>query len=539
MADPRDTGGGSRDNRPPDQDTGSLLRDLRSLRETSSPRPGVARPATPTPPPKPAGTPGRFIGVVLLMVVLVVGLAGYNAGVFETGKPVNIGVSPGSPEAPSPSPGSPEASASPSASSTSGLTPPRVSDEPAPLAPGLVPAGLGLDYAVASFLLNRYDPAVKPAERFAQPTSTELLAVSGGPAVWFARDAAAMPDELAVVSSAASAPCTAPDEARRSQVVAALLRLSAQPGNPLERALGQIATGDPRAGAAGLAGSATQAEAAVLLALAEAGTGAPPDQLDRVLAGVSKPSGWSLGLRAHLAVMQDQREPAIAFLTEVSTAATQAGELYLAAGLAVRLGNYRLASGLLERVNTVSPSDQYSLYWRGLVAEKQGRSEEALKRYADALKNCNDPRLMVVARIRRAFLHQRTSNHSVADREWKAAEDWEPSAPGVWLAQAQSLHALAELSRGADRNQRFQEALDRWQRLIVVTGARDDLLAKLLACYGELRDQANAREGIRFLSLLVDFGLLGDAPSKGSVTRTLETLKERIRPRPIWEAPPK
>jgi len=466
-------------------------------------------------------------------VVIVVGLGAKNAGLFDSSKSVSInGSASPSPGASASESGSPSSSAAPTASAPAGGT----TSGPAPLAPGLAPAQVGLEFAIASFLIQRYDTAVKPVDRFQQDPGLELLSPSSGPAVWFARDISKFPDALSVASTASSTPCTAYDPARRVQVAEALSRLVAGASTPAQRLLAQIAVGDVAGTLDSTAAPAGDAALPMALARALAG-GAAPD-VDRLLQ-TARPAGWALALRAHLAVMTDRRDEALQLLNQVNTAATAAGEVYLAAGLAMRMGDYHLASGLLERIATLSPKDGYPLYWRGLIAEKAGRAEEALGRYQSAFSTCADPKLVVAARVRRALLHQKGGLWEPADADWRAAEDFDPDSYGVLLAKAASVQAGAEHMKGNDRMSALSEALDRWQRLVIVLGPREDIMTKLLACYTELKDQATAREGLQLLNLLADYGFLTDPNVKGRVGQMLDTLKDRVRPRQIWEAPPK
>ena len=523
-------------NRPPEQDSGNLLRDLRSLREAATPRPGVVLPKPP--PPRQQGPPKRLVGVVLLMVVLVVGLAARNAGVFDSTHAVPITGSASASPGPNPS-ATVSSSATPSAPASAGTPAPIVAPggSAAALPPDFLPFKAGLEYAIAAFLVRRYDPVVAPAERFSQDPNLELCAPSGGPAVWFARDMSKLPDELAIVSAAASPPCTAVDSSRRPAVADALAHLVQQPGSLAEKDLGEIVAGDPAKPLEKALQSAL-GDTAIPLALARALTGAPLPEIDKALEN-AKPIGWAEALRAHVAVMQGKRDDALQHLNQVNAGASEAGEVYLAAGLALRLGDEHLASGLLERVKVLAPRDSYQHYWLGLIAEKAGRKEEALTKYANAASSCADPRLIVAARVRRARMLQAEGQWDAGDNDWRAAEDYDPDGAGVLMAKAASVHAAAERAKGTDRMNAFAEALDRWQRLVIVMGPQEDIMMRLLACYLELKDQATAREGLQFFGLLVDQKFLADGRLKTQVVQLMDTLKDRVRPRQIWEAPPK
>lgn len=541
MADPRNPGGDD-PRRRGESDAGNLLRDLRSLRDSGSGRDQMLRPApqqTPQPE-QPRGAGARGILAVLLVVIVIVGVAAYGSGLLSDGHAVVMPPSGGStpPTAAPPT----VASATPGAGAPDvPVTPPRHVDLARDEIPaGLEPAKVGVYYALARFLLERFDPAVQPQLRWQQPAVPSALGATAGPATWYGQLAKDLPDELSVVVSATTSACVLPDAKRRELVGRALVRVINAPATSLQEGLSALVQGDDaRAVALLKASKPADGDQRLALALARCLAGEDVAAVDRELGTGGADGGWIPALRAHLALIQNRRDDALQLLNQANGAAQGPAELYLAAGLAMRLGQLPLANGLLERVKVTAPGDVHALFLRGLIAEVGGRGEEAKGLYGQALRGCQDPRLAVVARTQRALMLQKAGAAEQAHRDVKAVEDIDPKWPGLLLAQARAALRTAQDAVGPSRNESLAQARGLWEEMIVQQGATDEILSSLLRCYTEARDQGSARHGIAFLQMLLDHRFVTQTPQRTEVASVVAMLQDRIRPRPIYEEAPR
>jgi tetratricopeptide (TPR) repeat protein len=521
-------------------DAGNLLRDLRSLRDSGQGgrEPSIRLPPSPPPPPPPqSGGNARGILFVLFVVLLVVGLAAYGSGLMSDGKTVLMPPSGAS----SPSPGASVASATASPNATGTVaTPSRHVDLGDEIPHGLEPAKVGVYYALARFLITMYDPAVQPALRFAQPASPEVLAAVAGPAAWYGQLAHDRPDEVSVVVSATTSACTVPDAKRRTLVEKALVRVVNDPATALQVGLSSAIQGeDARAVKELEAVKPPDADQRLALALAKCLAGQDLAQVEKDLGAAGGEGGWLPALRAHLALMQNRRDEAIQYLNQANGAAHGAAELFFAAGLAMRLGQLPLANGLLERVKVALPGDVHAVYLRGLIAEQGGRHDEAHKLYDQALRGCEDPRLAVAARTKRALMLQKKGEAEAAWRDVLAVEDIDMRWPGLLLLQARSATKVADDAVGPGRIDSLTTARVLWQKLLVQHGPTPETISSLLKCYTQSQDQGSARHGIVFLQLLLDQQIVTQAPQRSEIASVVAVLQERIRPRPIYEEAPR
>ena len=532
MADVR-SGPGDPRSRHAESDSTNLLRDLRSLRDAtpresiSGARPGqLPRPGSPEYP--------KFIPVVVLVILTVVGVAAY-----QVKDPGRAGLSPG------PS----RSIASVSSQSTAARIAPStglpVVDTSRPSsavseaaaharAGGLDHAPLARVFVMAEWVLHYYEPRSPRALSFLRPSPSEVLPVMHCPAYFFGRVQGSGIDEISLVVACLKASTGQGPEDRADHVRTALLSFVAAADKPIDRALALLLTGIPGEAAEVLrpladSGDANLSTVVSLRAMALSLTGESPDRVEASMERIDsvRSDGVLLTLKAHLAVLQGQNDRACSLLAEVAGKGGGALELYLAAGLAFRLGQWHLVSGLMEKLLSQGSNQGPAYYVLASTQERGGDLVRAKDLYSRAAATMDsDPWLIGAARLRRALLELKSDSVSpTVEEDLKTAESLGVRLPG--LPTGLGRHSL----KRAD----LREALVQWERSLTLDGYSDEAVSGLIQCYEGLSDQATCKQGISFFTMLCEQNVVSSGPLRARISEAISTLKEKLRPRPVYE----
>jgi tetratricopeptide (TPR) repeat protein len=388
---------------------------------------------------------------------------------------------------------------------------------------------LARHYVMAKWLMRYFSPRAPRELTFLSPEPGGAIPGASGPAVFFGRPPCDLYDELDLVG--AFVPRRADESGERVllRIRDSLVGLTGLQGAPVDRLLGAAVTGDPTGCDGSVAkGAVGHVKESWLEAVALSLGGADPEQIEKALASdQSASNGPLLLLRAHLAALRGDREKAATLLTEVNGKSSTVADLYVAAGLAFRMKQVPLASGLLEKIVSLEPRQAGAHLVLAALAESVGNLQRARGSYTRAIEaKPEDPLLLASAHVRRALLDQKMDvPPGGVDGDLKAAEELDPVVPGLALARARSAFKRSE----------FREALDLWQRLLVVDGPSEESVIGLARCYEELKDQNTSRFGVFFLTLLTEQRVVPAGILAKRVDETLANLKERLRPRPIYE----